>query len=201
MEYIFRRTMRLPPTESIIELSFPSVATVASSAKPSEPECEVMRLFEQFRNPLLRYALSFGIPVHDAEEITQEVFLSLFRHLQLGKSRKNLRGWIFCVAHNHALKQRYANQRSRDRTASDWMIAERQVDPSPSPEDQISSTQRQRRLLAVVDALPNDDQSCLRLRAEGLRYREIAAVLNMSLGAVSISLTRSLARLMRADGR
>jgi RNA polymerase sigma-70 factor (ECF subfamily) len=201
MEYIFRRTMRMPPTESIIELSFPSVATVASSAKPSEPECEVMRLFEQFRNPLLRYALSFGIPVHDAEEITQEVFLSLFRHLQLGKSRKNLRGWIFCVAHNHALKQRYANQRSRDRTASDWMIAERQVDPSPSPEDQISSTQRQRRLLAVVDALPNDDQSCLRLRAEGLRYREIAAVLNMSLGAVSISLTRSLARLMRADGR
>jgi RNA polymerase sigma-70 factor (ECF subfamily) len=81
------------------------------------------------------------------------------------------------------------------------MIAERQVDPSPSPEEQISSTQRQRRLLAVVDALPNDDQSCLRLRAEGLRYREIAAVLNMSLGAVSISLTRSLARLMRADGR
>jgi RNA polymerase sigma-70 factor (ECF subfamily) len=201
MEYIFRRTMRLPPTESIIELSFPSVATVASSAKPSEFECEVMRLFEQFRNPLLRYALSFGIPVHDAEEITQEVFLSLFRHLQLGKSRKNLRGWIFCVAHNHALKQRYANQRSRDRTASDWMVAERQVDPSPSPEEQISSTQRQRRLLAVVDALPNDDQSCLRLRAEGLRYREIAAVLNMSLGAVSISLTRSLARLMRADGR
>jgi RNA polymerase sigma-70 factor, ECF subfamily len=193
--------MRLPPTESIIGLSFPNVATVASSAKPSEPECEVMRLFEQFRNPLLRYALSFGIPVHDAEEITQEVFLSLFRHLQRGKSRKNLRGWIFCVAHNHALKQRYANQRSRDRTASDWMIAERQVDPSPSPEDQISSTQRQRRLLAVVDALPNDDQSCLRLRAEGLRYREIAAVLNMSLGAVSISLTRSLARLMRADGR
>jgi RNA polymerase sigma-70 factor (ECF subfamily) len=201
MEYIFRRTMRLLPTESIFELSFPSVATVASSAKPSEIECEVMRLFEQFRNPLLRYALSFGIPVHDAEEITQEVFLSLFRHLQLGKSRKNLRGWIFCVAHNHALKQRYANQRLRDRTASDWMIAERQVDPSPSPEDQISSTQRQRRLLAVVDALPNDDQSCLRLRAEGLRYREIAAVLNMSLGAVSISLTRSLARLMRADGR
>jgi RNA polymerase sigma-70 factor (ECF subfamily) len=48
----------------------------------------VMSLFEQFRNPLFRYVLSFGIPVHDAEEITQEVFLSLFRHLQLGRSRK-----------------------------------------------------------------------------------------------------------------
>jgi RNA polymerase sigma-70 factor, ECF subfamily len=201
MEYIFRVTMRMPSTESIIELTFPSVATTESLAKPSEVEGEVMRLFDQFRNPLLRYALSFGISVHDAEEITQEVFLSLFRHLQLGKSRKNLRGWIFCVTHNLALKQRYANQRSRDRTASDWTIAERQIDPAPSPEEHISSTQRRRRLLAVVDALPDDDKSCLRLRAEGLRYREIAAVLDMSLGAVSISLTRSLARLMRADGR
>jgi len=201
MEYISRRTMRMPPLDSTFELSFPSVATAKSLAKPSEIECEVMRLFEQFRNPLLRYALSFRIPVHDAEEITQEVFLSLFRHLQLGRSRKNLRGWIFCVAHNLALKQRYANQRLRDTTASDWLIAERQVDPSPSPEDQISCAQRQRRLLAVVDALPDEDQSCLRLRAEGLRYREIAGVLNMSLGAVSISLTRSLARLMRADAR
>jgi RNA polymerase sigma-70 factor (ECF subfamily) len=37
------------------------------------------------------------------------------------------------------------------------------------------------------------------LRAEGLRYREIAQVLDMSLGAVSISLARSLARFERAD--
>jgi RNA polymerase sigma-70 factor (ECF subfamily) len=159
-----------------------------------------MNLFEQFRNPLLRYVLSFGIAVHDAEEITQEVFLSLFRHLQLRRSRKNLRGWIFRVAHNLALKQRYANQRSHDTTASDWAIAERQFDPSPNPEEQVSFSQRQRRLLAVLQGLPDEDRCCLRLRAEGLRYREISALLGISLGAVSMSLTRSLARLMRAAG-
>jgi len=59
-----------------------------------------MDLFEQFRNPLLRYALSFGLSVHDGEEVIQEVFIALFRHLQLQRSRKNLRGWIFRVAHN-----------------------------------------------------------------------------------------------------
>jgi RNA polymerase sigma-70 factor, ECF subfamily len=191
----------MPLTDSTIELSFSRVAAAAPVAKPSEIECEVMRLFEQFRNPLLRYALSFGIPVHDAEEITQEVFLSLFRHLQLGKSRKNLRGWIFRVAHNLALKQRSANQNSRDHAASDWRIAEKQFDPSPNPEEQVGLAQRRRRLLAVVHALPLEDQCCLRLRAEGLRYREVAAALGISLGAVSMSLTRSLARLMRADGR
>src|SRR5271156_1075586 len=188
-------------TDWINDLPFPNAADAAFSAKPSDLEREVMELFEQFRNPVLRYALSFGVPVHDAEEVTQEVFLSLFRHLQLRRSRKNLRGWIFRVAHNLALKQRYANQRSRDTTATDWPIAEKQFDPSPNPEEQVSSAQRQRRLLAVVHALEEEDQGCLRLRAEGLRYREIAAVLGMSLGAVSISLTRSLARLIRADGR
>jgi RNA polymerase sigma-70 factor, ECF subfamily len=53
----------------------------------------------------------------------------------------------------------------------------------------------------VLQALPERDRCCLGLRLEGLRYREIGQVLGMSLGAVSISLTRSLARLMRANER
>jgi RNA polymerase sigma-70 factor (ECF subfamily) len=186
--------------DPIKEALFPT-ASSAASEKPSPIEREVMNLFEQYRNPLLRYGLSIGIPVPDAEEVIQEVFLALFRHLQLGRSRKNLRGWIFRVAHNLALKQRYRNQQSGARMASDPTIAEKQLDPSPNPEQQLSSAERRRQLMAVVHALPEDDRGCLRLRAEGLRYREIAAVLGISLGAVSISLTRSLARLLRADQR
>jgi RNA polymerase sigma-70 factor (ECF subfamily) len=69
------------------------------------------------------------------------------------------------------------------------------MDPGPNPEDQLVSRQTQQRLLAVVDALPEQDRRCLFLRAEGLRYREIAEVLDMSLGAVSLSMARSLARI------
>ena len=54
-------------------------------------------------------------------------------------------------------------------------------------------------LLAVVQALPEQDRRCLYLRAEGLRYRDITEVLGMSLGAVAQSLARSLERLHRAD--
>jgi RNA polymerase sigma-70 factor, ECF subfamily len=188
-------------TDSINELSFPRAAPAASAARPSEIECEVISLFDQFRNSLLRYVLSFGLSAHDGEEVTQEVFLALLRHLQLGKSRRNLRGWIFRVAHNLALKQRHDNHQSQDEIGLDGKRAETLLDLSPNPEERVLSTQRQRRLLAVVRALPGQDQCCLRLRAEGLRYREIAGVLGISLGAVSISLTRSLARLMCADER
>jgi RNA polymerase sigma-70 factor (ECF subfamily) len=128
--------------------------------------------------------------------------LSLFQHLQRGKSRQNLRGWVFRVAHNLALKQRHARHVAlRSRTVSAGDGDERRPDPGPTPEEQVESRQRQERLLAVVRALPEQDQHCLHLRAEGLRYREIAKVLGISLGAVSLSLQRSLARLSRADGR
>ena len=63
------------------------------------------------------------------------------------------------------------------------------------------SAQRNLRILAVVGALPEQDRACLDLRAEGLRYREIAQVLGMSLGAVSMSLARSMARIARAAER
>ena len=160
-----------------------------------------MDLFDEFRRPLLGYSLSLGLPIHDAEEVIQEVFLALFRHLHLSRSRNNLRSWLFRVAHNLTLKRRLANQNLGKRMAGDASMAEEHADPAPGPEEQLSATQRRVRLQAVVQALPENDQHCLRLRAEGLRYREIATVLGMSLGAVSISLTRSLARLVSADGR
>ncbi len=164
-----------------------------------EIEREVMAFFEQYHDPLLRYAISFGVPVADAEEVVQEVFLALFRHLHLGRSRQNLRGWIFRVAHNLTLKRRHANKRLPSATEEEAGIAAQRPDPGPNPEDACSAAQRRQRLLAVVRALPDVDQACLRMRAEGLRSREIARALGISLGSVSMSLARSLGKLTRAD--
>lgn len=189
------------PSDALDGLTFSGTATDAASHQPSGIEREVVRLFEQFRAPVLRYTLSMSLPLHDGEEITQEVFVALFQHLQMGKCQRNLRGWIFRVAHNLALKRRQANQRLQNQGDAARLRTERQLDSSPNPEEQVLSAQRQRRLQAVLEALPEQDRACLRLRAEGLRYRDIARVLGISLGAVSISLTRSLARLMCADER
>jgi RNA polymerase sigma-70 factor (ECF subfamily) len=179
-------------------LSFPATALSPPSAASTTLEEEVMEFFVQFRKPVLRYVCGLGATVHDGEEIAQEVFLALFRHLCWGRSRRNLRAWIFRVAHNLALKQRFADQKAHARTAGGEFLMETRIDPEMDPEQRMLHLQRQWRLLAVVNVLPEKDQCCLRLRAEGLRYREIARALNISLGAVSISLTRSLARLQSA---
>jgi RNA polymerase sigma-70 factor, ECF subfamily len=181
-------------------LSGPANAGSRISFSPS-PEIEVVDLFEELRDRLLRYLLALGLSVHDGEEIVQESFLLLFQHLRRGKSRQNLRGWIFRVARNLALKRRAADQaRSRRIVEFDETSPEQSVSGSLNPEEQLQGKLRQKRLLAVVQALPEVDQSCLCMRAEGLRYREIAAALGISLGSVAASLARSLAKLGRADG-
>jgi RNA polymerase sigma-70 factor (ECF subfamily) len=167
--------------------------------QPSELEIDVVSLFEQLRAPVLRYLLSFRISVPDAEEILQEVFLALFQHLRQGKSRANLQGWIFKVAHNSALKCRLRSRRYSDHVSYMPALAGAKADPSPNAEESLVASQRQARLLAVVRALPEQEQCCLSLRAEGLRYREIAGVLGISLGSVAGSLEKALSRLLRAE--
>lgn len=186
--------MRIPPADACAPPELlPEYATGCSAPRVTLEE-EVTDLFEQLRNPLFRYLLSLGLSTQDGEEVIQEAFLALFQHLKNGKPRDNLRGWIFRVGHNQALKlRRHGSQPARAEGCA--------IDGGPDPEQQALHSQRQRRLSAVVRALPKQDRACLALRAEGIRYREIAEILGVSLGAVALSLERSLAKLSRVQER
>jgi RNA polymerase sigma-70 factor (ECF subfamily) len=160
-----------------------------------------MALFDEMRRPLFRYLASFALPPADVEEIVQDCFLALFQHLQQGKARTNLKGWLFRVGHNLALRRRRDDRRDRQNfPGSTISPSDIVIDPGPDPEGQFAAKQTQEALLAVVDALSDQDRRCLYLRAEGLRYREIAEVLDLSISTVSVSLARSLARICRANG-
>ncbi len=155
---------------------------------------EVLGLFDQFQRPLLRYVRSFRLDAHDAEDVVQEVFLALYRHLLQGRSRRNLPGWLFQVAHNLTSKHR--------RRRRHWWLLQaepsndtQRVDPSANPEERMADAQRQGHWVRVLQALPERDRQCVLLRAEGMTYRDIAAALDVSLGTVAKSMTRALARL------
>lgn len=150
---------------------------------------EVTQWFEEYRSPLLRYILSLGLPLSDAEDVLQEVFLSLFHHLKQDKPRTNLRGWLFKVGHNLALRRRGRTRPMGD--ASEMAL----IDPAPNPEEQAASRHLQSRLEGIFRSLAERERCCMLLRAEGLSYREIAAALNLSLGTVATSIAKSLARL------
>jgi RNA polymerase sigma-70 factor (ECF subfamily) len=189
------------PETSSFDLSLAAAVSVerVAALRPAAIEEQVTTLFSLLRDRLLRYLCSLGLPPHDGEEVIQEAFLSLFQHLRANKSQQNIRGWIFRVAHNIGLKKRMANGAQAVTPDTGEFLSQMPHDPTPSPEEQAFFRQRQKRLLAVLDALPSQDRHCLCLRAEGLQYREIAQVLDISLGGVSQSLARTITRLNHAD--
>jgi len=192
----------------------PGVQEDVDADVEADIEAEVLALFDECGAPLIRYVGAFGVNAPDTEDVVQDVFLSLFRHVQLGRPRTNLRGWLFRVAHNLALKQRLRTKRRQaiettvtttnrttDTTGAPNAAQAAGLDNGPNPEQQLASLERRQRLLAVFRALPERDRRCLSLRAEGLRYREIADALGLSLGGVAKSLARSMTRMVNADER
>src|SRR5580700_9910724 len=120
---------------------------------PTAIEQEVIQLFDELRSGLLRYLLGFGLPTQDGEEVIQEAFLALFQHLQRGRSRQNLHGWIFRVAHNLGLKRRLARTKEA-RAVSEEALAATLADRRENPEEQLLSSQQHKRLQMVFRALP-----------------------------------------------
>lgn len=167
----------------------------------SSQQEEVVALFDQLRVPLLRYLASCRVPLPDAEEIVQEIFLLLFQRLQRGPLDSEPPAWAFRTARNYVLKHRDRSRRESETTLSSSRSLENIADSSHAADSVLEQAERRNTLLAVVGALPEQDQQCLHLRAEGLRYREIAGVLGISLGAVANSLQKSLARIARVDSK
>ena len=69
-------------------------------------QADVLELFDAAAPSLRRYVRSCGVTPEAAEDVVQEAFLALFRHLCGGGARHNLRGWLMQVSYRLALRHR-----------------------------------------------------------------------------------------------
>jgi RNA polymerase sigma-70 factor (ECF subfamily) len=191
--------MEPPKLKPVLELALP-VLLPDRAATLEAAQRDVLSLYDEHAPTLLRYARSFGLSDESAEDVVQDVFVALFRHLVLDRPRHNLAGWLFRVTRNLSLKHRTRAGASPTNVPTDFLL-ERLVDPSDTPEERLAFDQRSHRLRAVARALTPRDRQCVYLRSEGLSYREIAAALGISLGGVAKSLARAFGRLATADRR
>jgi RNA polymerase sigma-70 factor, ECF subfamily len=169
----------------------------------SETTLFVTALFDELRTPVYRYVLSLGLSPHDADEVAQETFLRLHRHLSSGEVPADdgpLRGWVFRVAQNLAHDQRRRAIPRAAHSLDDSAAARQAVDQGEGPEQRLLTDERAARVQAAMQALPARQQQCLRLRAEGLRYREIAEVLDVAVSTVADLVHQALAQVRSALG-
>jgi RNA polymerase sigma-70 factor, ECF subfamily len=172
-------------SDDSVPLALPLLRLAAGSS-------EVTTLYRELRKPLLRYLVCLGLSRDEAQDVVQDAFLSLQRHLASDGTQENIRGWLFRVAHNQARNR----QTSYHRRFSEPLEGEMDFLAShATPEHQVLEKEKFRRLAAGIRTLTDAERECLLLRAGGLRYREIGEVLGIATSTVGDTVERAIRKL------
>jgi RNA polymerase sigma-70 factor (ECF subfamily) len=145
------------------------------------------------------YRLAFRLTgnTHDAEDLTQDVFVRVFRSLS-SYTPGTFEGWLHRITTNLFLDSIRRKQRIRfDALADD--AADRLGGREPTPERAVADRMLDADIRVALDALPPDFRAAVVLcDIEGLSYEEIAATLGIKLGTVRSRIHRGRAQLRAA---
>lgn len=162
--------------------------------------CEASQLdftsfYQQTAPRIYSYLLRLCRKQDLAEELLQETFLAIYKNLHtFDPQQASAKTWAFAIATNKFRDQ----QRKHWEQEINSEGMELQACLKPNPETLASLNQDAQRLRMAILALPPKLRATLLLvRFEGLKYREAAEVLGVSLGTVRMQLHRSLAILKK----
>jgi RNA polymerase sigma-70 factor (ECF subfamily) len=160
-------------------------------------------LISRYQQPL--YSLIYRILPNpgDAADITQEVFVKVFRGIGHFHGEASLRTWIYRIALHEALNQRRWWSRHQKQqvtidedTDDQHPVGETLVDTHDSPFDAAAHAEIAARVEAAIREVPEPFRTVVVLRdIEGFGYEEIAEILNANLGTVKSRLMRGRAHL------
>jgi RNA polymerase sigma-70 factor (ECF subfamily) len=166
----------------------------------AEPEWHLPTWEEIVRDHSARvYRLAYrltGNP-HDAEDLTQEVFVRVFRSLE-SYTPGTFEGWLHRITTNLFLDSARRKQRIRFEGLADD-VAQRLPGKDPSPAQAFDERHMDSDVQSALKALPPDYRAAVVLcDIEGFSYEEIAATLGVKLGTVRSRIHRGRAQLRAA---
>jgi RNA polymerase sigma-70 factor (ECF subfamily) len=199
---------------SVIGIPTEDAALVADLKAGSEEAFAI--LIAQYHQPLYSLiARSLNDPA-DAADITQEVFIKVFRSIRSFQGESSLRTWLYRIALHEASNQRrwWSRHKKQEITidssveneddGSVFSLSSTLADHSDSPYDCAAQAEVRVRIEAALRQLPDAFRMVVVLREiEGFAYEEIAEILNVNLGTVKSRLTRgrsALRALLLAEG-
>ena len=196
--HIFLSTYADATSGDAIGLHLSGVGEDVTERRAEGPEQRIIQLYDTLRPSLYRYLISSGLSPQDVEEVVQEAFLRLYRHMRGGGGEENLRAWIYQVAHNLSCNFRKSRRRLVDTTPQIWeQLSESTLDSTPGPEEMLLEKERYFRIHDGLTKLTQLQRDCLNLRLEGFRYREIGEILNVGTSTVAGSLRNAITRLLK----
>jgi RNA polymerase sigma-70 factor, ECF subfamily len=157
---------------------------------------QVADLYSAERDGVYRSLIVVGLSRAKAEESSQEAFLRLYAELRDGLTIENPRAWVYRVAHNLGMDA-LASQ-ARESNLSEAMMANI-ASNGRNVEDGLIEDEGMENLRIAVKRLSKQQRLCLELRAEGLRYQDIAEVLPIRTSTVGEFLRRAIQQLRKCS--
>jgi len=153
------------------------------------------RLFREFYRPLTAYAFRFVRDLPTSENMVQDVYLKLWQNRREIIITTSLEHYLFRSVRNHSL-----NQLDKAKVRSEYL---RQQIVQDTEDENYSAFYPEIGLMdkieAAICALPEKRQEIFRMaREEGMKYREIAEKLDISVKTVEAQMTLALKQLREA---
>jgi RNA polymerase sigma-70 factor, ECF subfamily len=158
----------------------------------------LIQLFREVRTPLYSYLISIGLKAHEADDIVLEAFLRLHRQLQSGTTIEEPRAWLFRVARNASLNAQRSQRRwifETELSPKEDSLLQQRSTPDGTPEEVYLRKEAMKELHVRMGELTEPQRQCVYLRAQGLRYREIASILGVTVSSAAELLQRAIVRL------
>ena len=135
----------------------------------------------------------------EAEDLTQEIFLKVFRSLNTFDRRANFQTWLISVSRNFCIDRYRSGRRDREVFAREVNAADVQAESTgPSPHARIELQDRVALLREALRGLSPPLRSAVLLRdIHELSYQEIADELGVAEGTVKSRINRGRAELAR----
>ncbi|MDE1178073.1 MAG: sigma-70 family RNA polymerase sigma factor [Edaphobacter sp.] len=173
-------------------------------------------LIAQYHQPLFSLIARSLTDPADAADITQEVFIKVFRNIRGFHGESSLRTWLYRIAlHEASNQRRWWSRHKRQEMTIDSPLESADAgdeglpliatlaDSSSSPYDYAAQAELRNRVEAALRLLPEAFRTVVVLREiEGFAYEEIAEILNVNIGTVKSRLTRgrsALRAILMAD--
>lgn len=160
----------------------------------SGTDAALVVLIERHFRSIYGYVYRFVHTSAEAEDITQEVFIKLWKHIDRFKPGTGLRPWLFRIARNTAIdyirKKKHIPLSAFEEAEDEHILS----DDSNALEEAIGR-EDQALLSGAVEVLPERYREIILLRAEGLTFEEIGSVVKKPLNTVKSLYRRGLAQL------
>lgn len=172
--------------------------TLVERHRYGDPEA-FAEVYEKYSGMVYNLALRMSGSADRAQDLSQDVFLRVYRSLGRFRGQSSLKTWIYRICVNQC-RSRLARRRlqpephSRDGAA----VESEPVDRSRGPEDLAMARETARRVEAALMRVPRVFRESVILRdLEGLSYQEIGSILGIRVGTVRSRIARGRDQLRR----